>query len=66
METPNKTCETCIFWKRYMLRSLPNTTFADDTFPCQHESIQQLPTDEYYNVCYKTKDDKCDNWKLER
>lgn len=61
-----KTCDTCIFWKRYMLRSQPNTTHIDEKFPCMHKDIQALPTDEYYKVGIVTKDDSCERWQYER
>lgn len=61
-----KTCDTCIFWKRYMLRGQPNTTFLEEKFPCQHKDIQALPTDIYYKVGVTKKDDSCLRWQYER
>lgn len=61
-----KTCDTCIFWKRYMLRSQPNTTHLDEKFPCRHKDIQALPSNEYYKVGIKTKDDTCERWQYSR
>tara|TARA_R110002050_G_scaffold208996_2_gene345068 strand:- start:659 stop:949 length:291 start_codon:yes stop_codon:yes gene_type:complete len=61
-----KTCDTCIFWKRYMLRSQPNTTHLDEKFPCQHKDIQALPTDIFYKVGVTKKDDSCVRWQYDR
>ena len=60
-----KTCDTCIFWKRYMLRTFPNATYLDKRFPCNEPHFLQNATFGEQNK-KKTKNDSCERWKYER
>jgi hypothetical protein len=60
-----KTCDTCIWWKRYMLKGKPNTTFLDKNFPCNEPRFVQEETAGVQNEG-KTKDDSCERWAYER
>lgn len=66
-ELDKKTCETCIWWKRYMLRSNPNTIYASKEFPCREpDFIREKTFGEQEEQEMKTKDDSCEKWKYER
>ena len=60
-----KTCDTCIFWKRYMLRTFPNTTYMDKKFPCSEPNFVQNATFGEQNK-KKTKNDTCERWAYDR
>lgn len=61
----DKTCDTCIWWKRYMLKGFPNTTFMDKKFPCNEPTFVQNATFGEQNK-KKTKNNTCERWKYER
>jgi len=60
-----KTCDTCIFWKRYMLRTQPNTTHLNTRFPCSERKFVRNATMGEQNKG-KTKNDSCERWQYER
>lgn len=60
-----KTCDTCIFWKRYMLRTQPNTTHLNKKFPCSEPNFVRNTTMGEQNKG-KTKNDSCECWRYER
>ena len=56
-----RTCDTCIWWKRYMLKSTPNTTFLNKRFPCNEPRFVQEQTMGMQNKG-KAKNDSCGRW----
>ena len=60
-----KTCDTCIWWKRVMLRTFPNTTYMDKRFPCNQPQYTREATTGEQNKG-KTKDDTCERWQYDR
>jgi hypothetical protein len=60
-----KTCDTCIFWKRYMLRTFPNATYLGAKFPCSEPNFVQNATFGEQNK-KKNKHDSCERWQYER
>ena len=60
-----KTCDTCIYWKRYMLRTFPNTTYMDERFSCHEPNFRMNATFGEQNK-KKSKDDTCERWAYDR
>jgi hypothetical protein len=60
-----KSCETCIYWKRYMLKTFPNTEFLDDRFKCHEPNFFRNATAGEMNK-KKASTDICPNWSYER